>query len=280
MRAEKWLLGVLIGMGVIGLSTPAQAAVLFQDDFSGGGGPLNGATPDVTTGGEVWESGSNFLDNGQVNTVVGTATGQAAHLDFTPQSGPVDGGTYTASATIANPNPDWIAFGFMGGDAVATENGGNGTWSQTQFYMRHSNMGQGTGGNGQGAYAWALVRNNTAANQNDIQFFNGENTTGNFFNIDPLPTAAVDLDIVLDTSGATWTAAYFVNGVQQGATQTLPASAITEIGGVGFSRTSNGTDTGGGTIDNFSLSFVQVPEPASLGLLGLAGLALIRRRHA
>lgn len=265
------------GVAAIFMSTTAQAGiVIFADDFSGTGGALNGATPDVTTGGQTWAAGPVFLDNGQVNTVVGSATGQAAHLSFTPQSGAVSGGTYTATAIITNSQPDWIAFGFMGGAVTA----GDGTWTQTQFYMRHSNNGQGTGGNGQGAHAWGLVRNNTAANQNDIQLFNGENTGGNFLNIDPLPSASVTLQIVLDTTGATWTAAYFVNGVQQGTTQDLPASAMTEIGGIGFSRTSNSTDTGGGMIGAFSLEFTPIPEPITLGLLALGSLAFARRRRA
>ena len=264
-----------LGAAVLGAGGSARGVVIFSDDFSGGGGALNGTTPDVTTGGETWEAGSAFLDSGQVNTVVGTATGQAAHLDVTLQSGPINGGTYTATATITNPNPDWIAFGFMA-DAITAGAGG---WTQTQFYSRHSNNGQGTGGNGQGAYGWALIRNNTAAGQNDIQFFNGENTGGNFFNVDPLPTASVALQIVLNTTGATWTAAYFVNGVQQGTTQNLPAAAITELGGIGFSRTSNGTANSGGTIDNFTLEFVAVPEPAALGLVTLAPFIMSRKRR-
>ncbi len=262
-------------LAALGLGGTSWGAVLFSDDFSGAGAALNGTTPDVTIGGEVWEAGGAFLDSGQVDAVVGSATGQAAHLDVAFQSGAVNGGTYTATATVTNPNPDWIGFGFMANDVIV----GAGGWTQTQFYMRHSNHGQGTGGNGQGAYAWALVRNNTAAAQNDIQLFNGENTGGNFFNIDPLPTASVTLQIVLNTVGPTWTAAYFVNGVQQGTTQNLPASAITELGGVGFSRTSNTTATTGGTIDDFSLQFVQVPEPAALGALALTPALLLRRQR-
>jgi hypothetical protein len=121
------------------------------------------------------------------------------------------------------------------------------------------------------------VRNNTAGGQNDIQLFNGENTGGNFFNIDPRPTITIDLQMVLDTRAATWTAAYFVNGVQQGTTQNLPATAVAEIRGIGFSRTSNATSTGGGSIDNFELSYV--PEPSSLVLLGMSMVSLFARRR-
>jgi hypothetical protein len=259
---------LLMATMAVGIAT-ANAAVIYQDDFSGSGGPLNGTVPDITTGGEVWEAGPAFLDNGLVPSVVGSAIGNAAHLNFTPTSG-----IYTAKASITNPNVDWIGFGFMGGAATA----GTGGWTQTAFYVRHSNSGQGTGGNGQGAYAWALVRNNTAANQNDIQLFNGENTGSNFLNIDPLPSATVNLEFVLDTRAATWTTAYFVNGVQQGTTQNLPASAVAEIRGIGFSRTSNATSTGGGSIDNFQLSYV--PEPSSLVLLGTSIIGLLARRRS
>jgi hypothetical protein len=258
---------IALGAALLAFSSAASAAVIYQDDFSGAGGPLDGAAVDV--GGQNWSAGSAFLDNGQVNSVVGSAIGQAAWLPFTPA--PLM--EYTATATITNPNVDWIGFGFLP-NAVAA---GTGTWTQTDFFMRHSNMGQGTGGNGRGAYAWGFARNNTAAGQNDVQLFNGENTGGNFVNQDPLPTPSVQLQIVLNTAGGTWTAAYFVNGSQVGVTQNLPASALTEIGGIGFSRTSNATSTGGGTVAGFSLSEVAVPEPVSVGVLALVSLGLMRR---
>jgi hypothetical protein len=124
-----------------------------------------------------------------------------------------------------------------------------------------------------------LVRSDPA-NAN-VQIFNGENTGGGVAGDASLSslTGPVDIDIVLDTSAATWTASYFVNGVQQGATQNLPASAMTEIGGIGFSRTSSAGDTGGGTIDNFSLTQTQVPEPACSAVAGLTLLLLGGRRR-
>ncbi len=92
------------------------------------------------------------------------------------------------------------------------------------------------------------------------------------------PLAPVDFQIVLDTTAATWTATYFLNGVQRGTTQNLPAGANTGIGGIGFSRTSNSAAGTGGVVSRFELSVVPEPASLALGMVGLIGVGAVARR--
>ena len=255
----KRLLGLAWAATIALAASQAAAAVIYQENFSGTGAALNGKAVGPTAAN--WAAGSVYLDNGIVDTVVGTATGQAAHLPFTPEAGKV----YTLKVSIVNKFADWIAVGFF----PAVPSGGS--WTATNASMRHSNA------NG---YAWGLTRNNATAN--DQEFFNGNNTNNPLAGVNGdlvNPQFAVDFKIVLDTTAATWTATYFLDGVQRGTTQNLPAGANTGIGGVGFSRTSNSTAGTGGSVRGFELSVVPEPAAFSLAAVGMIGaLAASRRR--
>jgi hypothetical protein len=257
----KTYLGLALAAMISLAASRAAAAVIYQENFSGAGAALNGKAVGPTAAN--WAAGSVFLDNGSVPSLVSaTATGQAAHLPFAPQTGQV----YTLKATILNPNSDWIAVGFF----PALPPGGD--WTVTSGGMRHT---------GAGGYAWGLNRNHPTANNQE--FFSGANTanplTGvNGDIVDPL--APVDVKIVLDTTAATWTATYFLNGVQRGTTQNLPATANAAIGGVGFSRTNNATATNGGVISSFELSVIPEPASLALGLAGLIGVGAATRRRS
>jgi hypothetical protein len=242
---------------VVSLAVASYADVVFMDNFDGAGGPLNGTTPDVSLGGEVWEAGDTFLDNGAAGTTVaGGPTGQAAHLDFTPLIG-----VYTAEATILNDQPNWIGFGFLPDDP------GSGDWTQTDFSVRHSNAP---------GFAWMLTRNSTGNDQEG--FLGGGTAGGQPWNGDVVdPTAPVIMKIVLDTTPTNWTVEWFINGTSMGAPVAYGTAGNPGIGGIGFSHDRSSDANNGGTLSEFSLTYV--PEPTSLLLIGFGGLALIRRRY-
>ncbi len=247
-----------IVLGVIaialGLAQVNAQNTIYSHSFGGSGGQLDGVVVDV--GGQTWQAGSVFMDNGQVDTLVaGSPNGQAAFLPLTVY----DNVVYTATATILNQNPNWIAFGFM----PANPSTAGLTWTSTSSGVRHSNNG---------AYAWGLDRNNPSANNQE--FFNGPNTSNGTGIAGDIvdATQPVTVSIVLDTTAPTWTAQYFLNGVQQGGTFSLASTANAAIGGIGFSRDRNSTANAGGIISEFSLA--AIPESSPLVLLGLGGLLL------
>ena len=96
-------------------AAPGLAAVIYQDDFSGAGGPLDGTTPDVSMTGASWVAAPTFEDDG--DNIAGTAGGSAT-LAFVP----TDGLIYTAEASIQNivGDTDWFALGFANGQSNAT----------------------------------------------------------------------------------------------------------------------------------------------------------------
>src|SRR5690606_17484495 len=151
---------------------------------------------------------------------------QAAWLPFAPKPG----NEYTVTASILNPTIHWIAFGFMPATAPAS---GGGSWTGQHNALRHSNSG---------AYATVLVATDPGTTPN-FRGFNGVNTASPSFSNDTLSPEIepVTVSIVLNTMQPQWRVTYFLNGeLQPGGVDgvhTLPASAVTGIGGIGFSRT-------------------------------------------
>lgn len=253
LRLASLVAALLVGNAV-------HAAILFQDDFDGTGGPLNGTTPDITVAGEVWEAGDTWLDNGvALSPIASGANGQAAHLDFTP----VDGKIYTAEATILNPQGNWVGFGFLPSDPAG------GDWTVQDFSVRHSNAP---------GYAWMLTR---SSGGNDQEGFLGGGTAGgqpwNGDVADPLQP--IDFKIVLNTIAANWTAEWFINGASLGAPVAYGMTGNPGIGGIGFSHDRTATANNGAVISAFSLTVV--PEPGTLAMAGLGVVVasvVIRRR--
>lgn len=207
---------------------------LFADYFDGEGLTLNGSTPDRTFGSESWEAGDTYLDDGAAGSTVSVdASGQAAHLDFTPVAGKV----YTAEATILNNESNWVGFGFLPSDPAA------GDWTQTDFSVRHSNAP---------GYAWMLSRDSTG---NDQEGFLGSGATGaQSWNGDVVdPSSPVDMKIVLDTRGDNWTVEWFLDGESQGDPVAYDSAGNPGIGGIGFSHDRTDPANAGATITNFSL---------------------------
>ena len=253
IRSHAVTLMMAITLAAGGLS--AQAQIIYQDDFSGDGGALNGAFPDI--GGTAWAAGSDWYDNGlAATTVAGSANGQAAFLPFSP----VDNRVYTAEAIVLNNQPNWIGFGFL----PALPAGGD--WTATVFSVRHSNAP---------GYGWMLTRNSTG---NDQEGFLGGGTAGgqpwNGDNADP--TLPVNIQIILDTSAANWSVSWYINGALK-SSAAYGGIGNPGIGGIGFSHDRNSAANNGGLLSRFELSEVIVPEPSMAALMGLGLLGVIHR---
>ena len=85
----------------------------------------------------------------------------------------------------------------------------------------------------------------------------------------------------ISTTGITVTLDLGANGSVEGTFTSTGAPSANPFTDLRFGGPSNLSSAGGGAwFDNITLSTVAVPEPGSLALLGLGGLAMIRRRRA
>ncbi len=150
---------------------------------------------------------------------------------------PIEKGTYTLSAdlTVTSSGIDWIALGF-------DNNTGGG------YFIG-------------GGAAWML----NDGNGNVTAFTNGVSASfplGNYGTNVP-----VSAKIVLNTMQPQWTAAWYVNGTQMKTVTFNTNPTIDRVELYGFSPVT-------GSVANFQLDFVGVPEP-STGLLLLVGGGLL-----
>lgn len=265
LRSFSLVLGLCIG--------PVSAGTLFFDDFSGTGSDLDGTTPDTTTGGASWVAAGTFKADGTTEDNGGSAT-----LAFTP----ADGFIYTLDASysglglVSGADTDWLAAGFVN---TSISSGGGGT---NDRFITGDTVGT----------AWMLVRGDQPLDPNAVAWSGtgalgaGNNgLAGGSVGLQLTPIdSAIDMRIVLDTTAgggpANWTATWSVKRPADSsytvvrATENLDPSAV--ISAVGLARSNPGVT---GTVESFSLTSV-VPEPSALVLLGLGGLAFLRRRRS
>ncbi|MBT3192086.1 MAG: sulfatase-like hydrolase/transferase [Verrucomicrobia bacterium] len=207
--------------------------VLYYETFSGdGSASLRYNSPTTNNYGDgtaVWSSDYQYMNNGLVQT--GNHARGMALLPFEPQTGHI----YELSATILNNQAsNWIALGFCE----------SGTFYE---YGDFGNIGGIVSG-----YGWILTRNGGGT---DAVSRTGEGTDGGVAWTDVDGAQPVDLKISLVTTGSTWTADFNINGSDVATGRAMPASAITNINGVGFSAYDLKSSA---TISDFKLE-VQTP---------------------
>jgi hypothetical protein len=227
MRSEEMLLRKIKSAAVMAFAAcalcaanPAQAFILYQDNFDGAAVPINGLALDVNNyGSATWTGAPIFQADGLIDFVdIGSEGGLS--VPFEPQ----DGAIYTLTAVIRNEGAGWVGVGFAQDSATAVNDVNN----------RHSNNMDG--------YIWGLTRDR--GDQPDQQFFRGPQAqnglaaaSGDLVN----PLADVTVKVVLDTNNpSAWAYEVFYNNTSFGGPQVLDAAVTTtlrnSINFVGFSK--------------------------------------------
>lgn len=264
-RGSSLAAAVIAVATVAGLAGAVSASVIYQDNFSGSSGAntLNGATLSVDNGtSTTWTAGSTagytgFADNG--NTSEAANSGIIAYLNFTP----ADGNVYTLSAGMQdNSGGSWLALGFMTNP------------------MTNNRFDQPDSSGGPGATPWALVHSPPSSGTYIGSLFTGPAATVYGQNFSPpsgsSATGSQNISIVLNTGNSNWTYQVFDNGTSVSPVEGFqnPNPAIVAVG-------LNNMGAASGQFSNFNLSVSPVPEPATLGLVGVGalGLLLLKRQR-
>ena len=262
-RSHVILTLAVVAMASFVLATAsANAAIIVVENFGGGsGGTLGGKTADtfdsaITTAGgsATWVAAGNFSDIGVVS--VGSAQG-AAYLNLGSYVDDAKGtaaGQFDLTMTISQTAGEWISLGFSTLNTPATN----------QNFTSGSTSGIAT-----------IIRREVG--DDDLDMFGGP-LTGNSV-AGPEETGARTLTVSLD-----FTPVGGYNGAGNYGTVTWSDSILGDLGSYTYtSDESFGSiliseaSSSGGTVSALSLS--QVPEPATMSLLALGGLAILRRRR-
>jgi hypothetical protein len=252
-------------------AAPASAAtVIYQDDFSGGTGDLNGLAPDI--GANNWVAMSEFNANGSFLDEGGAGSGGgSATLAFTP----VDGLIYTLDVSLNQVIGDanWIGVGFAEGQSSLDT-------ANNRFLNQAASGTDWTLGK-----AWMFIRgdNSTFNNHSFLGINDGGVNAGNRDSVDTPATfneTAVDLRIVLDTTdgAGAWTATWFAKlPVDAAYTEVRPEAVLLDenITSVGLVKSADDVT---GSVTSFSLTVVPEPATSVMALVGLGALAMRHRR--
>jgi hypothetical protein len=138
---------------VTGLSFPAQAGIIYQDNFAGTAGTLlNGRSPNVVnTGGKTYTASTSLLLNGAGWAVSTNGTGSASIA--LPALTPSDTVIMTAVFRPRNTVNNWMGFG-LSRDPLALSTDGT---------------------------AWAYLRGGTHSNSGRVVIASGNGTTGQLY---------------------------------------------------------------------------------------------------
>ena len=250
---KPYTLPVIAFLAALLLSVHGAPITIYQDDFSGGAGDLNGQAPDTGTGNWVAASMIN-ADGTIVDTGVTTSTqGGSATLAFTPQQGRV----YTLDVSMTTNGPagdqDWIGVGFA--------DGRSGTITSNNRFLNDPGASNPTYTIGR---AWMYVRADPAATTHNALM------NGSVNSVAWSPTTAtggsIDMRVVLDTTlgAGNWTATWYAkwSGNPEYTVVRATADVLTEdITSVGFCRSNEGAI---GDVTFFKLSSLSESIPPEL----------------
>ncbi|MHB1158558.1 MAG: PEP-CTERM sorting domain-containing protein [Phycisphaerales bacterium] len=241
-RVAGLLVAAVCLLGNIAASVRADV-IIYADAFTRTGALL-ADVPDTRLGlyggsaSATWGGADFTLAGDKVNE---TVLRGAATLPFVPEAGHVYTLSVTVNVTTPSGNPG-LALGYSAGAGA----------SGNEYYSVLT------------AQAWMLMRGPTGG-PNKTWYGGG---TANGLDIGS-ERGTRTISIVLDTNPALWTLDWKVDGVSQ---RTAAFTTNPTISSVSFGR----NDGAAGTFDDFALT-VDVPEPATLGLLTLGGLMMVNR---
>ncbi len=234
----------------IGLAGTASATVIYQDNFSGSSStPLAGQAPTIDNGPSAtwsnqysWDNnvGNFWMENGAVN-VSGSGDYSAVDaLDFAPANNRI----YTLSANLdPTSGVGFLALGFTNGDGTSRP-----------FF------------NTTGPWILSYL-------PSGVQGWAGPGDSNSVFN-DGSSTLKESSQIVLNTIGSDWTVQWSYNGNALGS-YVYTGTSGSNPNPTGITQVAIGAFAASGTIGSFSLTVSAVPEPATLGLVAVGGLALV-----
>lgn len=246
---------------------PAFGVIIISEDFANSSGSvvtLNGTAPDVNTvNSNTWVANARFslTTNGTLqDTDTGATTNGGASIDLGASHFVNNPGVYTLTGEVSfiTTTVDVVwGIGFSNGATV------NNSDSLAASGATPSGLGR----------PWVFVRENNTGVVRAPSMTDQTLTPGTVNN------SLKTIKLVLDASSSvTWTYTGYLNGVQIGTTQSIPANS--DLRWIGIAATDGGSAlTNTGTFDNFTVDFVAVPEPGSLVLVGIGALGFLRRRR-
>jgi hypothetical protein len=227
----KTFLALLISLILLPLNE-VSSAIIYSESFVGTDpvAALNGSSPDVAENFAGGSSTATWIATSQYlnDGTVATTNSHSALLPVDVQSGYIY--TLTGSVTTGSTASGWLSLGFTRGTSAIPQNGNHYGNGGTAWMLKH----------GSGSIQTAFEA------QAGIQGAGTVNGTANF-------------TIILDTSTPAWSIRWLLNGNQ---VRTETYTTNPDINYVGF-----GSSGMIGTISNFSLSAVAVPEPSRALLL-------------
>lgn len=265
---------------------PASAAVIYSDTFSRttGSGDANGNPAGAGNGSSNWGSVDNGLGGSLgVNWIAGRTgapppTGGAQFVTNAARAYLYSGAAHTTSSVAAlAPNGFSVAFDFNRFDPAIATAASNGFVSVGTGYNESVNQFSPFEVSGNSNFA-VLFQQAAQNNPGNMQVFAGGALQGNFNYGNPVATHSVLLEFTPAVAGDYTGSVGYVVTVDG---SSLASGAV--VGSAAFGDLAFATNLlTASYIDNLvvTATAAPVPEPASILLAGLGGLAMVRRRRA